>query len=381
MTSEARNREAFNSKSVHRPHGLLSSLFVQPMHSPFVLFRRAFALLLLGAMLVFPQAVALAADPAFSDVPEGHAVFDAVQYLKEKQIITGFDDPNGDPSGRTYRPDQPINRAEAVKLIVIPLLDAQQLGQFGKTTPYGDIEDGVWYLPYVEAARLSFKIIDGPPKKPNFFGEDPVRKAEFIKMMLIANKVDVSAFSEVSIPLSRDAADPAAWYYPYMRYAISSSVTVASKDGTLSPARELTRGDVALFLYRFMLYREGNRTQDLLSSAETEIQNIQRALDRSDIAEADYASVRALLAARGAHASEPDSNITKAAVKMTESYRAIIRAYRAVISGDQENVIKLASDAWRLADQAKQFSPALKASAEQIQKTAKSMADGARAAQ
>ncbi len=336
--------------------------------------RRAAALPFIAALLVFPQAVALAADPAFSDVPKGHTVFDAVWYLKEKEIITGYDD-------GTYRPEQPITRAEAVKLIIAPLLNAQQLGQFGKTTPYEDIKNSAWYLPYVEAARQSFKIIDGPPKKPNFLGDKPVTKAEFIKMLLIANKVDVTAFSEVAIPLSRDAADSTAWYYPYLRYALSSSMTMASKDGTLGPARDLTRGDVALFLYRFMLYKEGKRTQDLLSYAEAEIQNIQKALDRNDIAEADYASVRALLAARGAHESEPDSDVTKAAVKMTESYRAIIRAYRAVIAGDQENVIRLSSDAWRLADQAKQFSPALKSSAEQIQKTAKSMADGARAAQ
>lgn len=314
---------------------------------------------------------ALAQEQSFSDVPSGNPAYEAVEFLKQQGVIAGYAD-------GTYKPDQKVNRAEALKILIAPLVNQQQLLEFN-TTVYQDIEAGTWYMPYVEAARQAFGIIDGPPKKNMFYGERRIQKAEFLKMMLLANKAEVGSFGEITLPLSSDVSNPEEWFYPYMRYALSASVTMIGSDGTLAPARELSRGDVALFLHRYLMYKSGRRTQALLTEAETEIQNILESLDKNDVAQAEYASARALLAARGAHASRPSEPIVRAAVKTAESFRALVRAYQAGVGGDFDAVIKLAGDAWNLADQARTLDASLGSLADQVQKTAKSMADSARA--
>lgn len=323
-----------------------------------------------GLALLLSSPLAHAQQQSFSDVSPNHPVFEAVEFLKAQGIISGYAD-------GTYQPGKKVNRAEAVKILVAPLVNQQQLLAFNATV-YQDIPGNAWYLAFVEAARQSFGFIDGPPAKILFYGERPVQKAEFLKMLLKANKVDTNAFSEIRLALSSDVVNPDEWYYPHMRYALSSSMTMISADGLLSPGRELTRGDVALFLYRFMMYKAGRRTQALLSEAETEIQNVLNSLDKNDIAQAEYASARALIAARGAHASRPQEPIVQAAVKTTESFRALVRAYRAGVTGDLDTVIRLSGEAWNLAARAQELDPSLANISSQVQLAAQKMADSAR---
>lgn len=307
---------------------------------------------------------------SFQDVSRTHAAFEAVEYLKQKGVISGYAD-------GTFRPANQVNRAEAVKILVAPLVNAQQLGQF-ETTSYQDISEGAWYASYVEVARQSLRIVDGPPATTLFHGDRPVKKAEFLKMLLLAHKVDPHSYDEIKLPLSQDVTNTDEWFYPYLRYAVSSSMTMVTANGLFSPGRELTRADVALLLHRYLLYKEGRRTQVLLSEAEKEIQNVLASLDKNDIAQAEYASARALLAARGALASKTEP-VTRGAVKTTEAFRALVRAYRQGISGDLDAVISLSSDAWNLAAKAKEFDPSLSATTTRIQKMANNLADSARA--
>lgn len=331
-------------------------------------------LLLAGALAslttVIPAPRAAAQQQSFSDVPPTHVAFQAVEYLRSQGIISGYAD-------GTFQPQRKVNRAEAVKIIVAPLVKPEELAQ-AVTTVYNDVPAGAWYLAYIELARQRFNIIDGPPKKTAFAGERPVIKAEFLKMVLLAHRVDPNAFSEIRLPLAIDVTSPQEWYYPYLRYALTSSMTMVGEDGLLSPGRELTRGEVALLLHRFLMYREGRRTQALLSEAESELLNILGFLEKNDITMAEYASARALLAARGAHARQPDVPIVRGALKVTEGFRSLVRAYRAGVTQDFPGAIALAREAWQLADQAKQMSPALGTIADQVQASAKTMADSAR---
>ena len=65
---------------------------------------------------------ALAEGPSFSDVPSNHFAYEAVEFLKAGGIISGF-------SNGTFRPDQKVNRAEALKLIISPLIKPEQIEQ------------------------------------------------------------------------------------------------------------------------------------------------------------------------------------------------------------------------------------------------------------
>lgn len=307
---------------------------------------------------------------SFKDIPETHAVYDAAEYLKEKGIIGGYED-------GTFRPDQAVNRAEAIKIIVAQIAKQEDLAK-ETSSVFQDVPGDAWYLPYVEVARKK-GIVDGPPSKTSFLGTNPVLKVEFIKMLLLGNNENPDAFGEIRLPLSNDVSNPDEWFYRYLRFAVTSSMTMIGSDGGFSPARQLTRGDTALMLYRYMTYKEGRRTQALLSEAESEILVVLGSLEKNDIVQAEYASARALLAARGAHASKPDNNVVQGALKITESFRALVRGYRAGTSDNYDEVIRLAGDAWHLAGKAKEINPQISSLADQVQKIAANMADSARA--
>ncbi|TSC57269.1 MAG: hypothetical protein Greene041662_1002 [Candidatus Peregrinibacteria bacterium Greene0416_62] len=320
-----------------------------------------------GALLMLPLTTQA---QSFNDLPADHPVYAAAEYLKSQGIISGYSD-------GTFKPDKSVNRAEAIKLIVAPLIDAASLAQV-TSSPFSDVKPGDWFLGYVEAARQN-GIVDGPPAKTAFNGGNPVLKAEFIKMLELGQKTNpTTTLSEIRLPLSGDVANPDQWFYPYMRYAIASSMTMIGGDGLLHPDRTLTRGDCALILHRYLMYKEGRRTQALLSETESEIIVILGSLEKNDIVTAEYASARGLLAARGAHLSKPDEPVVQGALKTAEAFRALVGAYRAGLNRDYQQVTKLAGDAWNLASRAKELAPNLAGISDQVQKIAKGMADSAR---
>jgi hypothetical protein len=245
-------------------------------------------------------------------------------------------------------------------------------------SPFSDVSDNAWYLPYVEWARMRGGIIQAPPVAKTFEAGKNVTKAEFIKMFLTSRGIDPKSFNDIQLPLSKDVGNTKEWFYPYMRYAIASSMTAASQDGLYSPNRDITRSDVAIFLHRFFLYRLGQRTQALLSETERELAKTIDALAANNPAAADYTSARALVMMRGALDVKPSENMVKAVLKVTEGYRSLVRAFRASKEKDWQSVVKLAGDAFYLGDQARKASPNAETLASQLQSYAKSFADQAR---
>ncbi len=316
---------------------------------------------------------ALAQAVSFKDLPAGHQAYDAVQYLASRGILKGYDD-------GTFRPDQKVTRAEALKMIV---------GSTGMTQPpadvssgFADIPAGSWYEPYAAYAAKTLGIINDSSKSPNFRGASNVTKAEFLKMFLLAQKEDpAGSYAEISLPLSTDAQDTSAWYYPFMRFAISSSMIMVQADGTLNPSQELSRAQVALLMNRYFMFKDGRRTQALLSASETDLVNVLKMLEEQSLDQAKFASARALIADRGALTSSPDAAIVHGAVKTTEAFRSLIRGYDAGSQGNFDEAIRLSKEAWALADKAREKSSALADLAAQIQEIASKLATTARESQ
>lgn len=322
------------------------------------------------ALITLPL-MASAQTSSFTDVPTSHPASAAIEYLKAQGVLQGYGD-------GTFKPDANVNRAEATKIIVAPFVGADVLAT-ATTSPYADVPQGSWFLPYVEAARQILGIIDGPPKATTFAPTRNVNKAEFIKMLLVANKVDsTTVLGEIRTGLATDVANPDEWFYPHMRFAVASSMTMVAEDGTLNPAQELTRAQVALLLYRLEMFKQGRRTQALLTEAETEILNVLSLFDNKDIVNAEYAATRSTVAARGALISAPDEAIVKGAVKISEGFQSLVGAYKAGLQGQLQLTVDLAGVAWNSAAKAMEFSPGLTQIATQMQGIAKGLADEAR---
>ncbi len=320
------------------------------------------------ALLTTPQNTQAASS--FKDVPESSTLSPAVEFLKSRGILSGYSD-------GTFRPSQKVLRSEAMKIVVATKFSAEQVAGMN-IDGFTDVPADAWYRTYLAAAVQQLGIVNGPDKSPTFKGANPVKKVEFLKMLLTAQGIDSGAYGEIALPLGNDVTKADEWYYPYMRYALSASMVMVDAGGNLGPSQDLTRSDVANLLYRLAMYQAGRRTQALLSEEESELVNVLQMLEGQDITQAEYASARALLAARGANASKSDAAVVRGAVKIAESFRALVRGYRAGIEGRLDDSITLSKDSWTLAESAKQISPDLAELAGRVQAISKNMADQAR---
>lgn len=322
--------------------------------------------------LLFPW-LAFAQTPSFRDVPVNHPAYSAIESLKQANIIQGY------PDG-TFQPGKIVSRAEAVTLILRPLASAEQVTSTKNVSAYTDVAADAWYAAYVELARGEFGMIDGPPKTTQFSPSVSVNKAQFLKLLLRAYGIDSTAqYAEITSALASDAARSDEWFYPYVRYALTASMGITESNGTITPGKSLTRGEIAQLMYQFLLYREGQRTQSLLTSAEQHLIAALQLLERKDLAQAEYAISRALLLSRGALASKPDEPLVKGAVKVSEGFVALLAAHKAGVSGKLPVVVEHAGAAWQKAEEARTFSSSLDTLAAQMQVLAKKMADEARA--
>jgi hypothetical protein len=326
---------------------------------------------IIGALgLLALPAVMSAAEPSFSDVSVESPSYAAVEELKERGILSGYSD-------GTFQLGKSVNRAEMIKIIV-----ANKGGSGSSTTglQFRDVPADSWYAPYV-AEAVSLGLIDGPTSQASFRPEDPVTRAETLKMLLSSYEIDAASnYAEILYPLASDASDSSDWFYPYLRYALTASA-VQAEGGKLRPDVPMTRGATADMLYRFILYTEGKQTQTLLSATENEVLNTLQLINSGVTDAARQAAARAILTARGALSSRPDDAVSKAAVKTAEGAMALTDAATAIANGDIQKAIDHSSTAWHLGSKAIEFSTALKALDLQLQNMAMKMADTARSTQ
>lgn len=321
----------------------------------------------LFASLCLPVAASAA---SFTDVSASNPAYDAVEYLKSKGIVGGYAD-------GTFKPKQQVNRAEALKLILTPVLPADGLRIYAHS-PFKDVPDGAWFLPYVEAARSTLGVISGPPDKTNFLPSDPIKTSEFLKIFLLTQRVDSQgSYKELTGPLASDV-NSSMWFFPYVRYALSASMIIVHEDGSLRPQETMTRADVAQLMYRYFMYKEGRRSQALLSVTESDLSNLMTMIDADKPDQATFAASRALVTSRGALSSEPNDSVVKGAVKTAEGFNFILQSYLAGKSGNLDAAIAKAGDAWNTANKAKELSPSLTDTANKMQALAKKLADSAR---
>ncbi|MFH1284541.1 MAG: S-layer homology domain-containing protein [Candidatus Peregrinibacteria bacterium] len=180
---------------------------------------------------------------SFPDVPQDHENYDAVEYLDSKEIIQGYED-------GTFGPDNLLNRAEAMKLIInsfgIEISDS-----YKKKFP--DVPETSWFFDYVMAGQDA-GIINGYPDG-TFRPADNVNMAEFLKMVMLAAKItlpdEVQSDIFVDVPMS-------AWYAPHAFYAREHNIILPDEYGYIHPEQPVARGDVAEIIYRTIIVNEND---------------------------------------------------------------------------------------------------------------------------
>jgi len=323
--------------------------------------------------------MSFAASQSFTDVPAQSPQYAAVEYLKEQGVLSGYSDPStssGQAPSFVFKPQQIVNRAEMIKIIVTNKVGSGATSA-DPTALFQDVKADAWYAPYVSRA-VELNLIDDPSMQATFRPEHPVTRAETLKMIFASYAIDVQGnYGEITYPLASDAISPLDWFYPYVRFGLTSS-SIQTTENRLLPQQEMTRGDTAELLYRFLLYRDGKQTQTLLSATENDVLSALQLIGGGVTDTARQAAARAILSARGALASRPDDMTAKAAVKTAEGTMALVEAAAAIEAGDSQTAVNQASIAWHLGGKALEFSSSLKALDLQLQTAATKMADRAR---
>lgn len=194
-------------------------------------FLRIFAFL--TALLLSLQGTTFAAERlAFSDIA-GSEYEEQIDYLSENGIVNGYADD-------TFRPNNSINRAEFVKLIV------EQLAGTPSANDYGDCFDDVsngWFAPYVCYAKENGMVngyADG-----TFLPSNTINKVEALKIVVAAYDLDLE--SDVQLPFND--IDENSWYIGYLKTAFSHDL-IKETSGKFGPGELLSRGEMSDIVYR-----------------------------------------------------------------------------------------------------------------------------------
>ncbi len=192
-------------------------------------------------ILLIPSAFA----GSFPDVAEDHANFGAIQYLEANNIINGYDD-------GTFRPNDLVNRAEAVKIIV-GAFGVDHEGSFDKIFP--DVTTDQWFFPFVMGGYEAGLVqgYDSGYFKPG----DPVNMAETLKIISIAADASIpdSVDSDVFLDAPMDS-----WYAPFAYYAREHNVILADDAGEISANKDMTRAAFAEIIYRMIIVKNTGET-------------------------------------------------------------------------------------------------------------------------
>lgn len=186
----------------------------------------------------------------FKDVTMDNANFQAIVALKEKGIISGY------PDG-TFKPNQVVNRAEALKMIygieslkAWSNVDGAIFGGATVDVPFKDIDKNAWYFGYLQQA-MNDDVVQGYPDN-TFKPEQTVNTVENLKMLLEHTflRVDASHFDyQRQIHPAYSDVDNNQWYAKYVSYAREKGIIGADKNNKMYPSEGMTRGKLAQVIY------------------------------------------------------------------------------------------------------------------------------------
>ncbi len=182
----------------------------------------------------------------FSDVDAEHENAEAIFFVKEQGIVSGYED-------GTYKPDNEINRAEFTKIIIGATYGAEDINSCEPVKKFADVNYEEWYGPYICMA-YNDGVVSGYPNgtfKPN-------NTINFVE----AAKIIVNAFA-----YSYEESE--IWYEPFVtilqdKFAIP--VTIESLE------QNITRGEMAEIIYRLLAEITDKDSANLLSTGQIKLE-------------------------------------------------------------------------------------------------------------
>lgn len=184
-------------------------------------------------LLCFVLFAVLVLSPSFlssaslSDI-SGYPYEDTITFLSGEGVVQGYSD-------GTFRPDQPVNRVEFLKIVVGSTIDDIDTTATNDTCGFTDTVSGQWYIPYLCRA-VEEGIVSGYPDGTF----KPEQAVNFVEAAKIATRAYGQDLSETGIT----------WYAEYANFVSEHYLIPPDLDALEA---QLTRGQVAEFLGRYLL--------------------------------------------------------------------------------------------------------------------------------
>lgn len=168
----------------------------------------------------------------FKDISTDSKFYIQTKYLKDKNIVNGYTD-------GTFRVSNNISRAEFLKILLegIPSIKLN----ISDKQCFSDVMDE-WFAQYVcLAKRMNWvKGYNGNLFKPNNF----ITRAEAAKIISEVLKISDKKNSNISIFSDVDTNE---WFFDYVTDLLSKNIIEKSQN--FYPRNNLTRGDMATYIY------------------------------------------------------------------------------------------------------------------------------------
>ena len=178
------------------------------------------------------------AEP-FVDVAEGDWFYDAVVYAYQNELMDGV-------GGNRFAPNSETTRAQLVTILYRLEGEPAVSGDL----PFTDVEAGIWYTDAILWAAQN-NIVNGVSDTEFAPGDDLTRQQLVTILYRYAETkgYDVSASADLSgYP---DADQVQDYAQPAMAWAVAENIIQGMEDGTLKPAGNASRAQIATILMRF----------------------------------------------------------------------------------------------------------------------------------
>lgn len=194
----------------------------------------------------------------FSDVPDNHWAFDAIQQMVKLKIIKGY------PDG-LFRPDKIVTRAEFAKIMVSalgikPTSNSKQI--------YSDVPEGYWASPYINAVKsymIGYKLADG---NYVFKPDDPVEREDVAVALVKYKGYDVRIADESILDAMFSDVDAISTKLKgYVALAVEHKFMSGFPNGTFGPQDILDRAQAATLLFRVSKVGNDNKIVDISPSS------------------------------------------------------------------------------------------------------------------
>ncbi len=177
-----------------------------------------------------------------------------VKMLYERKAI------NEDDSKKSYRPADPINRAELVKLLVKTIgVDVSKIS-VSSNKIFCDVSPNHWFAPYVSYLYSKSWIEgykEGNCSLKRVFGPDRyITRAEVVKLIFFNFTPKSKKADRTTVPFSDVTKDD--WFYQYVEFAYQYGIIDGFTDNTFRPYDQITRAEAAKLLARLISQEETN---------------------------------------------------------------------------------------------------------------------------